>query len=203
MDEEKSGLDYAQKYVPVWLIVTVCIVDIALLSAWYLLAFHAKIMEVTSMDFIGDFPAMIGALVAFSVTVFGVRVTREGIFNKGGTPYYRKEISHLAIRYILAKDTVLKKYNSQKAYDVVCKKIKELQNADYNNNEQEARLNKLYWKYVYLLKEENLDFRKIWNNKEYSSTIYNGGSKQIEYVYKLDKYVNCHVYEAYLEEHPS
>ncbi|MEG1686819.1 MAG: hypothetical protein RR276_02940 [Angelakisella sp.] len=162
------------------------------------MALHSKYMDIIFLDFIGDFPAMIGALVAFSVAVFGINVTRQGIFNKGGTPYYKKEIPQWQIRKIIRKDAIVRSYSEQSKYDKVCKIIASLQN-EYTNA-QNGEKQSLYYKYVFFLQNSNLAFCKIWNNNEYASTNYERNGSQIEYVYNLKKYIFCHVYTAYMKD---
>lgn len=186
MGNQNNEKKYMKEYVPIWLIIVVLSVDILLLVVWLYGALHWKNAKI-----IGDLPSMIGSIVAFSVAVFGVNVTRAGIFNKGGTPYYGKAVSKRSIKKIMKDDVFLKKYKDQDKFNEVCVTIEELQKTYPKDNETS-----LYWKYVFFLQESNLNFKKIWNNNEYFSANNRMSEKQIEYTYYLTKYIYVHVYEV-------
>ena len=127
-----------------------------------------------------DLPEFINNISTFFATLMGLEIARSGIFNKGGTFWYPKKYGYWKLRKIF------KNYNFVKSN----KEYIELN--DYINriNPSDNSFNSQYFNCVYVLQEISYDFRVVWNDYNYYSSI----KKPSKHVHKLLNKIKQYIY---------
>lgn len=118
-------------------------------------------------------------------TLLGMTIVRNGAFQKG-TKYYPTKYGKWKLAKIIENCCNLSemdKKNLFKQFDIINKP-----QDDYNNK---------YFQLVNDLQKQNADFKMVWNDFNYYSSINKPSKSQIEYMNKIRIYI----YKTVIDEH--